>query len=117
MKASIATYIMSMRNTLLILLALGALGDGGVLTIFSGQLMGISLSMVAGAPFRDFLVLGILLFTVLGVAPCLLVVVLLKKPVSHFAERLNFFGDMHTVTISTVTAGHKCAGALQFYLC
>ena len=114
---------MSMRNTLLILLALlsllalGALGGGGVLTISSsGQLMGMSLSMVAGAPFRDFLVLGILLFTVLGVAPCLLVVALLKKPVSHFAERLNFFGDMHTVTISTVTAGHKCAGALQSYL-
>ena len=64
--------------------------------------------MLAWSPFRGFLVPSILLFTVQGVAPCLLVLVLLKKPASHFAERLNFFGDIYTVTISFVAAGHKC---------
>jgi hypothetical protein len=87
------------RNVLLLLLALlglGALGGGGVLALSpSGRLMGMPLAMLARSPFRDFLVPGIILFTVLGVAPCLLVIALLKKPASPFAEHLNFFGDLH----------------------
>ncbi len=51
--------------------------------------------MLTGSPFSDFLVPGLILFTVLGVAPCLLVVALLKKPPSAFADRLNVFPDMH----------------------
>lgn len=90
---------MSARNILLFLLAflgLGALGGGGVLAVSpSGQLMGMPLSMLAGSPFHSFLIPGLLLFTVLGVAPCLLVVALLKKPKSSLAERLNLLGDMH----------------------
>lgn len=61
----------------------------------SGQLLGMPLSLLAGSPFHDFLVPGLLLFSVLGVAPCLLVVALLKKPASPLAERFNFFPDMH----------------------
>ena len=87
------------RNVLLFLLGflgLGALGGGGMLSISpSGQLLGMPLSLLAGSPFHDFLVPGLLLFSVLGVAPCLLVVALLKKPVSPLAERFNFFPDMH----------------------
>ena len=87
------------RNLLLILLALlgvGALGGGGALSISpSGQLLGMPLSLLAHSPFRSFLIPGLILFTVLGVAPCLLVAALLKKPASRFAERLNLFPDMH----------------------
>lgn len=87
------------RNVLLFLLGflgLGALGGGGMLSISpSGQLLGMPLSLLAGSPFHDFLVPGLLLFSVLGVAPCLLVVALLKKPASPLAERFNFFPDMH----------------------
>lgn len=87
------------RNTLLILLGflgLGALGGGGALTISpSGRLLGMPLALLAPSPFRSFLVPGLILFIVLGVAPCLLVVALLKKPASPLAERLNFFADMH----------------------
>ena len=65
------------RNALLALLALlglGTLGGGGVLVVSSsGKLMGMPLSMLAGSPFQDFLVPGLVLFTVLGLAPCLLV--------------------------------------------
>ena len=87
------------RNVLLFLLGflgLGALGGGGMLSISpSGQLLGMPLSLLAGSPFHDFLVPGLLLFSVLGVAPCLLVVALLKQPASPLAERFNFFPDMH----------------------
>jgi hypothetical protein len=87
------------RKVLLALLAFlgaGALGGGGALIISpSGKLMRMPLSMLAGSPFHDFLVPGLILFTVLGVLPCLLVVALLKKPLSVWAEKLNVFGDMH----------------------
>lgn len=37
------------------------------------------LSLLTGSPFHDFLVPGLVLFTVLGLVPCLLVVALLAK--------------------------------------
>lgn len=87
------------RNILLILLALlgiGALCGGGVLIISpSGQLIGMPLSMLDNSPFPNFLIPGIVLFSVLGLLPCLLVFALLKKPESTLAERINFFYDMH----------------------
>lgn len=90
---------MTPRNVLLFLLAflgLGALGGGGVLAVSpSGKLMGMPLSLLAGSPFHSFLIPGLILFTVLGVVPCLLVVALLKKPQSPWAERLNLLEDMH----------------------
>lgn len=94
------------RNVLRLLLGflgLGALGGGGLLTISpSGKLLGMPLSLLAGSPFRDFLVPGLLLFSVLGVVPCLLVVALLKKPASPLAERFNFFSDMHWVWTGSI---------------
>ena len=87
------------RNILLVLLALlgvGALFGGGVLIISpSGQLFGMPLSMLDNSPFSNFLIPGIILFTVLGLFPCLLVFALLKKPDNKLAERINFFYDMH----------------------
>lgn len=94
------------RNALLALqalLGLGALGGGGALVVSpSGKLMGMPLSMLARSPFQNFLVPGLVLFTVLGLAPCLLVGALLKKPVSQFAERLNLFCDMHWAWTGTI---------------
>ena len=87
------------RNLLLALLGflgLGAVGGGGALALApSGRLLGLPLALLAHSPFRSFLVPGLILFFVLGVVPCLLVVALVKKPVSPWAERLNLFADMH----------------------
>ena len=98
--------VFSPRTTLLWLLGLlglGALGGGGLLAVApSGRLLGMPVSMLAGSPFADFLVPGIVLFTLLGVAPCLLVVALLKQPRSPLAERLNFCGDMHWAWTSSI---------------
>jgi hypothetical protein len=105
------------RNTLLWLLALlglGAIGGGGLLAVApSGRLLGMPLSMLAGSPFSDFLVPGIVLFTVLGVVPCLLVVALLKKPASPWAERLNCFGDMHWVWTGSIYVAFALIGWIQ----
>lgn len=102
----IAMTTATARNLLLLLLALlgvGALGGGGVLIISpSGKLMGMPLSLLAGSPFHSFLIPGLLLFLVLGVAPVLLVVALLKKPASQLAERLNPLGDMHWAWTGTI---------------
>ncbi len=104
-------------NTLLWLLALlglGALGGGGLLVAApSGRLLGMPLTMLAGSPFADFLVPGIILFTVLGVMPCLLVVALLKKPASRCAERLNCFGDMHWAWTGSIYVAVALIGWIQ----
>jgi len=90
----------TLRNIYLSLLAflgLSAIGGGGALIISpSGKLLGgLPLSILERSPFNDFLVPGIILFVVLGIIPSLLVLALLKKPSSVFAERFNFFKDMH----------------------
>jgi hypothetical protein len=87
------------RNFLVFLLAFlsaGALAGGGMLVISpDGKLIGMPISMLNKSPFSSFLLPGIILFIVLGLAPCLLIIALIKKPASHFAERFNFFSDLH----------------------
>ena len=90
---------MRTRNFLLFLLGflgVGAIYGGGLLIISpSGKLLGTPLSILETSPFNDFLIPGILLFFVIGVAPLLLIIALIKKPVSTRAESLNCFKDMH----------------------
>ncbi len=97
------------KGTLLILLGilgLGAIFGGGSLIISpSGKLLGMPLTMLEHSPFNDFLIPGIILFFVLGVAPVALVFALLAKPKSKLAELLNIYGDMHwSWTCSIFTA-------------
>ena len=91
--------IKSVRNLFLILLGLlsiGAIGGGAVLIISpSGELIGIPLSEYRNLPFNSYLIPGIILFSVLGIIPALLIIALIKKPTSKFAERFNVFIDMH----------------------
>jgi len=87
------------RNILLFVLgflAVGAIGGGLVLIISpSGELIGIPVSEFKNIPFNSYLIPGIILFTVLGIIPFLLIIALLKKPKSRLAEQLNIFKDMH----------------------
>ena len=90
----------SARNllvALLSLLGLSAMGGGALLIISpSGKLIGgLPLSILEHSPFADFLVPGIILFIVLGLAPCLVGLALLYKTQSKIADRLNVFRDMH----------------------
>jgi hypothetical protein len=105
------------RNLLLFLLGflgVGALGGGGALALApSGRLLGMPLSLLRGSPFRDFLVPGLVLFTVLGLVPCLLVGALLQKPAGRLAEGLNFFGDMHWAWTGSIYVAFALIGWLQ----
>ena len=87
------------RNVLLILLAflgLGALFGGGVLIISpSGKLFGMPLFLLNHSPFNDFLIPGIILFTVLGIVPVGVTIALLKKPAYKVAELFNLYPDMY----------------------
>jgi hypothetical protein len=90
----------SQRNiliALLLFLGITAMIGGALLIISpSGKLIGgLPLSILAHSPFSDFLFPGIILFSVLGIAPCLTSIALIKKPKSEFAEKLNLFRDMH----------------------
>jgi hypothetical protein len=55
-----------------IFLGLGALFGGGALILApDGHLLGMPTTLLAGSPFTSFLVPGIILFTLVGLAPLL----------------------------------------------
>ena len=91
--------IIKIRNIFLILLGflgLGAIGGGGALIISpTGELLGMPLTMLEKSPFNSFFIPGIILFSVLGLIPLMLIIALIKKPKSKLAEKINFFKDMH----------------------
>lgn len=77
-------------------LALGAIGGGIVLIVSpDGALIGLPLSEFKNMPFTSYLIPGIVLFSILGVIPSLLIIALLKKPESKIADQINIFKDMH----------------------
>ena len=75
--------IKRIRNIFLIVLgflSLGAIGGGMVLIISpSGELIGIPLSEFRNIPFNSYLIPGIILFSVLGIVPLLLIIALLPR--------------------------------------
>ena len=87
------------RNSLIVLLALlgiGALYGGGLLVISpSGEMLGMPISHLDASPFRSFLIPGLILFTILGIWPILLVFALIYPVENKFMQRLNAFYDMH----------------------
>lgn len=90
---------MKTRNTLIFLLGflgLGAIGGGGAMILSpSGKLMGMPLFLLKSSPFTNFLIPGIILFSVLGVIPIILIYALIKKPKWRGFEFFNVFNDMH----------------------
>jgi len=67
--------------TLLLLLSVGALFGGGALVADpSGQLLEMPVELLAGSPFRDYLLPGLVLFLLFGVAPLIVTFGLWRKP-------------------------------------
>lgn len=81
---------------LFVFLGLGAIAGGGAMIISpSGELIGMPLSMLEKSPFNSFFIPGVILFSVLGLIPLLLIIALHKKPESKLAEQFNIYKDMH----------------------
>jgi len=93
MKAKALIFILIV---LLGLLSIGALFGGGALIISpDGALLQMPLSVLDSAPFKNFLIPGLILFTILGIMPGILVYAFIKKPECKICDRLNLFHDMH----------------------
>jgi hypothetical protein len=70
-----------------VLLGLGALGGGLVLTVAPrGEIMPLPLSALAGSPFETYLGPGLILFTVLGLGPLVAAWLAMRRhPLAPFA--------------------------------
>lgn len=98
-------------------LALGAIGGGIILIVSSdGALIGLPLSEFKNMPFTSYLIPGIILFSILGVAPSLLIIALLKKPESKIAEQFNIFRDMHWSWTYSIYIAFILIGWIQLQL-
>jgi hypothetical protein len=76
--------------------ALGALAGGAALVAApDGGVMNMPVSSLAGSPFPDYLVPGIVLFVVLGLGPLLTAVALLRRPAGGVLTALNPFPGQH----------------------
>ncbi|HEA23218.1 MAG TPA: hypothetical protein ENH87_20220 [Pricia antarctica] len=103
--------------SMLAFLGLGAIGGGTALIISpNGNLMGMPLSMLKISPFKSFFIPGIILLSILGIAPMLLIIALLNQPSSRFAERFNFFVDMHWSWTFSIYIAIALIGWLQIQM-
>jgi len=77
-------------------LGIGALFGGSVLIIDpSGGLINMPLTLLEHSPFHNFLIPGIILFTVLGVIPCIIAYSLITGWECKIAGYLNIYNSMH----------------------
>ena len=99
-------FVVFLLICLLALLGVGAVFGGAALIISpNGQLMGMPLSMLDNSCFTNFLIPGIILFSLLGVTPILLIFALVKTPQNKLAEFFNLYPDMHWAWTYSVYIG------------
>jgi len=101
-----------------VLLGIGALAGGGLLTVApDGHLLGMSTRMLAGTPFDSYLVPGIILFTCLGVAPIVVAGITLRRmaiaPLLAVAVGVTLVG---WITVEMVMLVNPGSLAWAFYL-
>lgn len=84
---------------LILLLAVQSLGGvfGGISLIASpsGAIMQMHPSMLAGSPFADFLIPGLILLLALGVLPGILVYALIRRPNWRWFGIFNIYRGVH----------------------
>ena len=87
------------RNFLMILLGFLAIGAlfGGLAFIIrpDGSLFRMPVELLANSPFKNFMLPGIILLTIFGIFPLLVIYGLIKKPESKFLNKLNLIYDYH----------------------
>ena len=91
---------------LLLFLFLGALYGGAVLILDpSGGLLQMPVIILENSPFNNFLIPGLILFTVLGLLPALVFYSLLKQPQWTWVNVLNVYSDMYWAWTFTLYVG------------
>jgi hypothetical protein len=95
--------VMKTRNLLIFLLlflSVGALFGGGAFLLFPEGWMEMTPElMLQHSPFKNFLIPGLILFTVLGLMPIFVVWGLLKHKNCKIAQLVNIYPDMHLVMV------------------
>lgn len=90
-------------------LGLGALFGGGSLMLApDGSLLGMPLSVMQGAPFADFFIPGLILFTLVGIFPLCITYGLWKRPGWNWPNAINPFKSMHWSWAGSLAAGAIC---------
>jgi hypothetical protein len=88
------------------LLGFGAFVSGGFLmAVPDGALMQMPLNMLKYSPFSNFLIPGIILFTMLGVYPLAVAYSLWRKPDWRWPEIINPFKHMYWGWAASLAAG------------
>jgi len=88
------------------LLGFGAFISGTLLAaVPDGSLIQMPVSMLEYSPFRDFLIPGIILSTLLGIYPLVVAYGLWRKPAWSWPEVINPFKQMHWCWASSLAAG------------
>lgn len=88
------------------LLGFGALVSGGLLIAApDGSLMQMPLSMLESSPFSNFLIPGLILFSLVGVFPLAVAYSLWRKPAWRWPNLLNPFRLKHWSWAASLAAG------------
>lgn len=91
------------------LLGLGALFGGGALILApDGSLLGMPLSVMQGAPFVNFFIPGLILFTLVGIFPLCIACGLWMRPAWTWPDAINSFKSMHWSWTGSLAAGAIC---------
>lgn len=83
----------------------GLWGGGAFLLAPNGALMGMPLSTLGKAPFHDFFVPGLLLFTFLGVYPLAVAYSLWRVPAWRWPDAINPFKRIHWSWAASLAVG------------
>lgn len=90
------TFACQLLVSLHVLLGIGAVFGGlGLIIDPSGELIKMPISLLAYSPFSSFLIPGVILLVVLGIAPMVAVYGLIKRKSWKLAEALNLFPERH----------------------
>lgn len=81
---------------LLVILSINGLAGGALMIIEPyGSMLGMEIAWLANTPFGNYLVPGILLFTMNGVLPALALVGILAKKRCRIMQKLNIYNDKY----------------------
>jgi hypothetical protein len=91
---------------LLVFIGVGALISGPMLFLApDGHLMKLSVDMLQGTPFTNFLIPGLVLFLFVGIFPILVSYGLLRQPSWRWAEAINVCKKYHWSWTAAWAAG------------